>query len=135
MNLLVDTNIILEVLLSREKAGEAQALLAQTERHDFYLSDFFLHSIGVYLCKRKLHSSFIRFLNDMVFSGVLMIMPLPVDQTPEAITAAIQFNLDFDDAYQYATGKNYGLTLLSYDHDFDRTDRGRKTPKEILAQA
>ena len=45
---------------------------------------------------------------------------------------APRFNLDFDDAYQYAVAERYGLTIISFDSDFDRTERGRKTPEELL---
>jgi len=40
--------------------------------------------------------------------------------------------LDFDDAYQYVTAEKFNLTIVSYDIDFDKTELGRKTPKEIL---
>jgi predicted nucleic acid-binding protein len=43
-----------------------------------------------------------------------------------------QFRLDFDDAYQYVGAEKYGLTLVSFDTDFDRTKLGRKTPDEVL---
>ena len=43
-----------------------------------------------------------------------------------------QFKLNFDDAYQYVTAEKYGLTLVSFDTDFDHTEQGRKTPGEIL---
>ena len=45
-----------------------------------------------------------------------------------------QFNLDFDDAYQYVAAEKYDLTLVSFDKDFDRTPRCRKTPGEIITQ-
>jgi predicted nucleic acid-binding protein len=32
--------------------------------------------------------------------------------------AAQQFNLDFDDAYQYALAERYNLTIVSFDSDF-----------------
>lgn len=44
------------------------------------------------------------------------------------------FRLDFDDAYQYVAAEEYGLTLVSFDADFDRTERGRKTPAEVLSE-
>ncbi|MFZ8805855.1 MAG: PIN domain-containing protein [Candidatus Calescibacterium sp.] len=43
-----------------------------------------------------------------------------------------RFNLDFDDAYQYVVAEKYNLTIISFDSDFDRTELGRKTPREIL---
>lgn len=45
---------------------------------------------------------------------------------------AQRWHLDFDDAYQYATALKFDLTIVSFDTDFDRTDRGRKTPGDIL---
>jgi predicted nucleic acid-binding protein len=43
-----------------------------------------------------------------------------------------QFRLDFDDAYQYVAAEKYGLTLVSFDADFDQTKLGRKTPDDVL---
>ncbi|MBW2083669.1 MAG: hypothetical protein DRH15_04210 [Deltaproteobacteria bacterium] len=36
-----------------------------------------------------------------------------------------KFALDFDDAYHYTAAETYELTLVSFDSDFDRTERGR----------
>jgi len=44
------------------------------------------------------------------------------------------FGLDFDDAYQYTATEKYGLTIVSFDSDFDRTERGRRTPGEMLGR-
>lgn len=46
MRLLIDTNIFLELLLEQERAEEARQLLSKTEEHEFFLSDFSLHSRG-----------------------------------------------------------------------------------------
>jgi len=48
------------------------------------------------------------------------------------IDASTGFNLDFDDAYQYTIAGKYDLTIVSFDADFDRTDRGRKQPAALL---
>ena len=45
-----------------------------------------------------------------------------------------QFQMDFDDAYQYVAAAKHGYTLVSFDSDFDRTERGRKTPAEVLGR-
>jgi uncharacterized protein len=42
--------------------------------------------------------------------------------------------LNFDDAYQYVAAEKHDLTLVSFDADFDRTERGRKTPAEVLGE-
>jgi len=41
------------------------------------------------------------------------------------------YKLDFDDSYQYVAAEQNGLTLVSFDNDFDRTNKGKKTPAEI----
>ncbi len=49
MKLLLDTNVFLEILLEQERADEARTLLKKTSEHEFFLSDFSLHSIGLML--------------------------------------------------------------------------------------
>ena len=132
MRLLLDTSIILEVLLGQAKAKEAGTLLAKTDEHEFFLSDYSLHSIGLLLFRRKQYHVFRQFLNDMMISGGMRATSLPVENMEFVINTAQRFNLDFDDAYQYAAAEKYNLILVSFDADFDRTERGRKTPVEIV---
>ena len=40
--------------------------------------------------------------------------------------------MDYDDAYQYAVAEKHNLIIVSLDRHFDMTDRGRRTPDEIL---
>jgi hypothetical protein len=42
-----------------------------------------------------------------------------------------RYKLDFDDAYQYFAAEKYDLTIISFDVDFNRTARGKKTPSEV----
>ena len=130
--LLMDTNIFLEVILEQEKAEEARALLARTEEHDLFISDYSLHSIGVLLFRRGQHEVVGQFVKDMMLNAGLIMISLPGKDMEAIIDAARRFNLDFDDAYQYAAAEKYGLTIVSFDADFDHTERGRKTPGEIL---
>jgi predicted nucleic acid-binding protein len=37
-----------------------------------------------------------------------------------------------DDAYQHVAAEKYNLALVSFDSDFDHTERGRKTAAEAL---
>lgn len=133
MRLLVDTNIILEVILEQPKASEARALLAKSDEHEFFLTDFSLHSIGLLLFRRKEHDVFRRFMEDMVFHAGTTVACLPAEAMESVTERAQTFNLDFDDAYQYVAAEKYRLTLVSFDTDFDRTARGRKTPAELLS--
>ncbi len=129
---LIDTNIILEMILDQARADEARALLIQIEEHEFFLSDYSLHSIGLLLFRRKQHHTFRQFLNDMIVRAGMVVVSVPAGELESVIAAAQRFNLDFDDAYQYVAAERYNLTLVSFDSDFDRAERGRKTPAEIL---
>jgi len=131
MRLLIDTNILLEVLLEQDRAEEAKQLLSMTEEHEFFISDFSLHSIGLLLFRRHQRDVFRRLLADMLLNAGVAMLSLFVGQMETVIRAAQQFNLDFDDAYQYAIAEHYALTIISLDADFDRTDRGRRTPDQV----
>jgi len=131
MRLLIDTNVFLEIILDQEKAAEAKALLAKVADHEFFISDYSLHSIGLLLFRRKQHDVFQRFLRDMAVNAAVTLLSLSVDDMEAVVDAATKYDLDFDDSYQYVAAQKYNLTLVSFDSDFDRTGRGRKTPAEI----
>ena len=50
------------------------------------------------------------------------------------VTCMDDEELDFDDAYQYVAAEDLAADLVSYDQDFDRTTRGRRTPAESVAE-
>ena len=131
MKLLVDTNIFLEVLLEQARADEARKFLANTDAHDFFISDFSLHSIGVILLRRKKANTFRKFLADMIAGAGTMVALLNADEVETVADHAATFNLDFDDAYQYAVAEKHDLTIVSFDSDFDGTTRGRREPATI----
>ena len=68
----------------------------------------------------------------MVFSEILHMVSLSYEDMGNVIEVSARFNLDFDDAYQYVVAEKYNLTIISFDSDFDRTELGRKTSREIL---
>lgn len=131
MKLLVDTNIFLEVLLEQARSDEAKALLARTDTNDLFISDFSLHSIGLILLRRGKADAFRDFLADMVTGAGTSVAALHPDEMGAVADFAATFNLDFDDAYQYAAAEKYDLTIVSFDKDFDRTTRGRSVPSAI----
>jgi len=47
------------------------------------------------------------------------------------LSNASAFDFDFDDAYQYSVAEKYDFTLISFDTDFDRSKRGRKSPADV----
>ena len=135
MRLLLDTNIPLEVMLGQAKEGEWRALLAEGAKHRLFISDFALHSIGSVLFRRRQYGLFREFLTDMIESGVLETVRLESADLASCTGPGETFQLDFDDAYQYVAAKKHDLVLVSFDADFDRTDRGRKTPAQVLEGA
>jgi len=129
---LLDTNIILEILLDQDHAEEAVMLLENAPDGSLFISDFSLHSIGVVLFSRKLQNTYLEIVRDLFKNlGVTLTTVEPI-YYDEIIRASSLYNLDFDDAYQYAAAEINHLTIISFDGDFNRTAHGRKTPKEVL---
>ncbi len=128
---LVDTNIWLERLLDQEKSEDVERFLDIVPSEELFISDFSFHSIGVILCKTNNREAFIHFTKDLFNNGNVSILNLEPDDMSEIVKVIEDYNLDFDDAYQYVTAKKNNLTLVSFDADFDGTELGRKNPEEI----
>jgi predicted nucleic acid-binding protein len=132
MRLLIDTNVFLEIILDQEKAEQSKTLLENTKDHEFFISDYSLHSIGLLLFRRKQHDIFKKFLIDMISNAGMKVIGLTAENMQAVVNAAHEFNLDFDDAYQYTVSQKNDLTIISFDSDFERTERGRKSPQELI---
>jgi len=104
----------------------------QFSSQDSASRNFSLYSIGIVLFRRKLFDVFMRLVDDLVINGGVRLLRLSAGDLKELTRIAQQFSLDFDDAYQYAIAERYGLIIVSFDSDFDRTERGRKTPAELI---
>jgi predicted nucleic acid-binding protein len=129
---LLDTNIFLELLLDQEKADEVEKLLHSLRGRDVFISEFSLYSIGIILFRQKLYYVFTEFIGDVIFKGGIGVLRLFPGDFRRLVEVAKQFDLDFDDAYQYVIAEKYGLTIVSFDSDFDKTELGRKTPSDVL---
>ncbi len=64
--------------------------------------------------------------------GINLICLTPQDME-NVLHGVERFDLDFDDAYQYAAAEMFELQIVSFDDDFDRTQLGRKMPHEVVA--
>lgn len=128
---LLDTNIWLELLLEQEKADQVRRLLEAEEAWRLALTDFSLHFLGVVLTRLKKHDLFLDFLSDTLEDSAVRVIRLDTAALKEVPALCRKFGLDFDDAYQYLAADKYSLTLVSFDSDFDRTERGRKTPADV----
>ncbi len=131
MKYLVDANVFIEVLVKGPHFEKAREFFLKVPAKEIALTDFSLHSIRVVLARNLLDIAYIDFLEDIEENSVA-ILNLDVQVLKILIHVRNQLNLNFDDAYQYLAAEKYDLVIVSYDPDFDKTPRGRKTPEEIL---
>lgn len=129
---LIDTNIWLERLLNQEKSEEVRRFLDSVPSENLYITDFTLHSIGVILHRLKKLDALIKFVQDIFINGKVKLVHLGAIDMLRVVDVMKDFNLDFDDAYQYVAAEKYDLIIISFDKDFDRTKKGRKLPSDIF---
>ncbi len=128
---LINTNVWLERFLDQARAEEVSHFLDRIPSERLFITDFAFHSIGVILSKLGHKDALLRFVQDAFTYGAVSLIHLDPEDIQRVVRMMEQFNLDFDDAYQYSAAEKYNLTTVSFDSDFDRTPRGRKTPAEI----
>lgn len=129
---LADTNIFLSVLLDQNDNQSASRFLLETPLEKIFISEFSMSSIGIILFQRNRLELYTQFVDDILVKGELALLSLDKKSLISLVENIQKFKLDFDDAYQYTLAEKNNLTLISFDKDFDKTERGRKTPKQIL---
>lgn len=128
---LLDTNIFLELLLDQDAADSVQTLLSSRAPADLHISDLAFHSIGIILYQKKAARLFSEFVHDVIGEGGITILSLGSEDIVRVEEVAAVFGLDFDDAFQYVVAEKFGLVLVSFDTDFDCTDKKRIIPAGI----
>lgn len=128
---LIDINIFLEGLLEQEKAESVRYFFQAVDIEKTFMTDLALHSIGIILFRLKKYELFTSFVEDMIINGMEILSSTPEDLMKLDRTVQ-QYNLDFDDAYQYMLAEKHQLQLIRFDKDFDSTKIGRKEPSEIV---
>ncbi|MCL0038819.1 PIN domain-containing protein, partial [Dehalococcoidia bacterium] len=111
-----------------DNAEEVEKFLRGTSREKLHISEFSLYSIGIILSHRNLPEIFKRFVDDLLVTGGFRLLRISISDIETLASRAKEFDLDFDDAYQYVISEKYDLPLVSFDSDFDRTKRGRQIP-------
>ena len=132
--LLVDTNVWLELLLDQEQAGQVRDFLRAVPLDELAVTDLALHSVGIILARNKRDDLFARFVSDLLMDTGVHYVSLDFADLMAVTKTRKRLPLDFDDAYQYVAAEKHDLTLVSFDADFDLTERGRKTPAEVLEE-
>ena len=122
----------LELLLNQKESGSVRALLSTKNPEELGISDLAFHSIGIILYQKNAQHLFSDFIEDLFGDGGIILFALGRDDMKRLEHVSLSFRLDFDDAYQYVVAEKFDLALVSFDADFDRTDRKRLTPADIL---
>ena len=136
MTYLLDSNVWLELLFEQDRAEDVRRFLETVPMAQIAISEFSVYSIGIALARNGLEKVFVQFVSDTLEGTALDRIRLDTADLKEVMSVRKRFRLDFDfdDAYQHVAAEKHDLTLVSFDADFDRTDRGRKTPADILGE-
>ncbi len=129
---LLDTNILIEFVLDQQSANKVEEFLRAMPPEQIFFTEFSLYSLSMLLVRRKRYDTLTRILDDLFAPGGIQIIHVRPMDIKNIARVTKELNLDFDDAYQYVVAEINNLELISFDHHFDQTPRGRKTPDQIL---
>jgi predicted nucleic acid-binding protein len=132
---LVDTNIFLEVMLSRKRSSECKRFLAMLRdgRASGVVSDFSIHSIMVLLDSLKRREKLKTFLASLAGYKGLRVHFTSIAEELRAVELAEREELDIDDAIQYSVALSVGAeAIVSFDRDFDGLKIPRVEPGDIV---
>ena len=133
MKYLLDANVWLAPMTGGANANEAEELIRKAPPSSLASTDFVLHTLGIVLTSMNKLDAFRKILDDLARRKVWT-LHLPPSDLYTVLDRMSALNLDFDDAFQYLVAERDDLTIVSFDTDFDRTPRGRKTPGQVLAE-
>ena len=72
------------------------------------------------------------FVRDLFLDDGISVVRLDSGDMERVRQVADEFGFDFDDAYQYVVAEQYGISIVSFDRDFDRTEKGRMEPQDLF---
>lgn len=130
---LVDTNVWMQLLRSREHADVVRRFLASIPPERLAISIYSLHGVGVVLGRHGQIDAYRAFVDNAILRPGIEVVAVPLDQLVLVSDLCLTHKLDYDDAYQYLAAQLHSLRLISLDADFDRTPLGRLTPDAALA--
>ena len=135
MSYLVDTNIFLEVILSRRRKEECKNLLKQISAGKIrgMLTDFSLYSLMLIMVSHKRYSEIKKFLSSLVAYKGLFVYNCTLDDKINCIDIALNEGLDVDDSIQYAAALSLNAkAIISFDSHFDGLEIPKEEPAEVL---
>lgn len=119
-------------MLKQEKAPVVKDFFNCAVISSLAISDFSLFSIGIIFAREKNPEPFLKLVNEDIRTSGMRVLSLHLEDFTGIFTRVEKYRLDFDDAYQYAIAERNGLSIISYDRDFDRTERGRVVPEDLF---
>lgn len=131
----VDTNIFLEVMLSRNRKDECKRFLGMLRdgRVSGIVTDFSVYSLMVLLGKLNRYKELKIFLTSLTGYRGLRVHQTSLAESIKAVELAENEKLDIDDAIQYAVALSTGAeAIVSFDKDFDGLKLPRVEPAHIL---
>ncbi len=132
---LIDTNVFLEVMLSRKRKNECKKLLRllRNGKVKGVVTDFTVHSIIVLMDSLGRLDGLEKFLSSMKAYKGLYVYPTSIVEEIRAVRIARERGLDMDDAIQYSAALTIGAeAIVSFDRDFDGLDIPRVEPRDIV---
>ena len=130
--MLIDSNIIFSLLLEQNDYKETEKLFDAIDHLSLKVQilDFALYSATLNFLRRGNDKEIKQFLGILDSSKNIFIYRPKPSEISEALS--LKVNLDLDDKLHYYLAKKKNLTLISFDHDFDKTDLKRLTPAQAL---
>lgn len=129
MSYLIDTNIFLEVMLSRKRKDECKEFLKQVSAGKIrgILTDFSLYSIMITMVNYKKYQEIRKFLTTLTAYKGLTVYNCTLDDKINCVDIVLNEKLDVDDSMQYASAISLqAKAIVSFDAHFD----GLKLPRE-----
>lgn len=83
-----------------------------------------------FLVRRNLSDLFGMFIEDLEMRDIRTIS-INANELKQIPAWCKKYDLDFDDAYQFAVADRFRLKLVSIGHDFDRIPKERIHPKNL----
>ena len=133
----IDANIILQVMLEREKSNDCGELLKQIEKGkiDGYINDFLLFSICLTIINRTNKMQKVKdFLKIISTYNHLFIYYASISDLLQAVNYIDDLKLDFDDSLVFACMKSLKIDkIISFDKHFDKIPSiNRLEPSDLL---
>jgi predicted nucleic acid-binding protein len=128
---LVDTNIFLEVMLSRSKKGECKGFLEllRSGKESGTITDFSVHSLILVMENFKKKKELKTFLLSLTAYEGLFVYNTNLQDEIKAIYISDEKGLDMDDAIQYSAAVALGVEgIVSFDKHFDGLEIPRIEP-------